>query len=92
VWKINATAASTAPPLRVVGWFASPEPLRSGWAWGQRFLDKGIEIVDTNVGQGRLFLFGNDLMFRSQPLGCYKFLFNAMYLSVAPGMTAGAVK
>ena len=84
VWKIDAKAAPAATPLRVVGWFSSPEPLRSGWAWGQKFLDKGIEIVDTNVGQGRLFLFGNDLMFRSQPLGSYKFLFNAMYLSVAP--------
>jgi hypothetical protein len=92
VWKIDPARASAVPPVRVVGWFASPEPLRSGWAWGQRFLDKGIEIVDTNIGQGRLFLFGNDLMFRSQPLGSYKFLFNAMYLSVAPGMTAGAVK
>jgi len=92
VWKINTTAASAASPVRVVGWYASPEPLRSGWAWGQRFLDKGIQIVDTNVGQGRLFLFGNDLMFRAQPLGSYKFLFNAMYLSVAPEMKAGAEK
>jgi hypothetical protein len=31
-------------------------------------------------------------MFRSQPLGTYKFLFNAMYLSVAPDMKAGAEK
>jgi len=92
VWRLDASRESSAPPVRVVGWFNSPEPLRSGWAWGQRFLDKGIEIVDTNVGQGRLFLFGNDLMFRSQPLGSYKFLFNAMYLSVAPEMKAGAEK
>jgi hypothetical protein len=90
VWKINAAAAAGAPPLRVVAWFANGEPLRSGWAWGQKYLDKGIEMVETNVGQGRLFLFGNDLMFRSQPLGSYKFLFNAMYLSVAPEIKAGA--
>jgi len=90
VWKLNGAAAAGAPPVRVVGWFANGEPLRSGWAWGQKLLDKGIEVVETNVGQGRLFLFGNDLMFRSQPLGSYKFLFNAMYLSVAPEMKAGA--
>ena len=88
VWKLSGAGAGPQP--RVVAWFNSPEPLRSGWAWGQRFLDKGIEMVETNVGQGRLFLFGNDLMFRSQPHGSYKFLFNAMYLSVAPEIKAGA--
>jgi len=90
VWKINPTAAASAPPMRVVAWFANGEPLRSGWAWGQKYLDKGIQMVETNVGQGRLFLFGNDLMFRSQPHGSYKFLFNALYLSVAPEIKAGA--
>ena len=90
VWKINASAPAGSPQTRVVAWFNGTEPLRSGWAWGQRFLDKGIQVVETNIGQGRLFLFGNDLMFRSQPLGSYKFLFNAMYLSVAPEIKAGA--
>jgi hypothetical protein len=85
VWKL----APGAQNVRVVAWFANGEPLRSGWAWGQKLLDKGIQMAETNVGQGRLFLFGNDLMFRSQPHGSYKFLFNAMYLSVAPEIKAG---
>ena len=69
-----------------------PEPLRSGWAWGQKFLDKGIQMVEANVGKGRVFLFGNELVFRTQPHGIYKFFFNALYLSVAPEMKAGAEK
>ena len=28
VWKINPTAAASAPPMRVVAWFANGEPLR----------------------------------------------------------------
>jgi hypothetical protein len=88
VWKLGPGAS--AMNLRSVAWFDTPEPLRSGWAWGQRFLDKGIQIVETNVGTGRVFLFGNDLLFRSQPHGSYKFFFNALYLSVAPDMKAGA--
>ena len=42
------------------------------------------------LGQGRVFVFGNDLLFRAQPHGNFKFFFNAMYLSVAPTMKAGA--
>jgi hypothetical protein len=87
VWKFAPNASTT--DVRPVAWFASTEPLRSGWAWGQRFLDKGLQIVETNVGSGRVFLFGNDLLFRSQPHGSYKFFFNALYLSVTPGMKAG---
>jgi len=87
VWRLNEGAA--AANIRRVAWYNSPEPLRSGWAWGQKFLDKGIQMVEANVGQGRLFLFGNDVIFRSQPHGSYKFFFNSLYLSVAPEMKAG---
>jgi hypothetical protein len=30
-----------------------------------------------------VFLFGNDLLFRTQPHGNYRFFFNALYLSVS---------
>jgi hypothetical protein len=87
VWRINPSAGSGE--VRTVAWFNSPTPLRSGWAWGQKHLDKGIQIVETTVGKGRVFVFGNDLIFRTQPHGNYKFFFNGLYLSVADGMKAG---
>jgi hypothetical protein len=87
VWRINPSAGSGE--VRTVAWFNSPTPLRSGWAWGQKHLDKGIQIVETNVGKGRVLVFGNDLIFRTQPHGNYKFFFNGLYLSVADGMKAG---
>ena len=90
VWKNDSARGTAGVQLRNVAWFSSPTPLRSGWAWGQKFLDKGIQIADASVGQGRVFLFGNELLFRSQPHGNYRFFFNAMYLSVAPTIKAGA--
>ena len=54
-------------------------PLRSGWAWGQEHLDGGLAIVDAPVGKGRLALFGPQVLFRGQPHGTFKFLFNGIY-------------
>ncbi|PYR77904.1 MAG: peptidase [Acidobacteria bacterium] len=73
--------------IRPVAWFDSPSPLRSGWAWGQGYLDGGIVAVDAPVGRGRLFLFAPEITFRAQPHGTFKFLFNGIYLAgqAAPG-------
>jgi hypothetical protein len=89
VFRPDMSAGAPGVEMRSVAWFASPEPLRSGWAFGQKVLDKGIQIVESNVGKGRVFVFGNELIFRTQPHGNYKFFFNGMYLSVAPEMRAG---
>jgi hypothetical protein len=89
VWRPSAGASAPGVEMRSVAWFPNAEPLRSGWAWGQKFLDKGIQIVEANVGKGRVLVFGNDLLFRTQPHGNYKFFFNGIYLSVADGMRAG---
>ncbi|MFI5177362.1 MAG: peptidase, partial [Vicinamibacterales bacterium] len=86
MWDVNANPPAGAPATHAVGWFASPEPLRSGWAWGQKVMDKGVEIVSADVGQGHVFLFGNELTNRSQPQACFKLFFNALYLSVAPDL------
>lgn len=90
VWKMDRGAGAPGVELHTVAWFNGPEPLRSGWAWGEKYLDKGIQIAEAKVGQGRVLVFGNDLLFRTQPHGSYKFFFNGMYLSVAPEMKVGA--
>jgi hypothetical protein len=84
VWDMKPTPG--APATKAVGWYASGTPLRSGWAWGQKVLDKSVEIVSADVGKGHVFLFGNELTNRSQPHGDFKLFFNAMYLSVADGL------
>lgn len=69
--------------VRPVAWFDSAAPLRSGWAWGQAYLEGGSAVVDAPVGKGRLFVFGPEITFRGQPHGTFKFLFNAIYLGPA---------
>jgi hypothetical protein len=69
--------------VRRVGWFDGPEPLRSGWAWGQHHLEGGVAIAEAEVGAGRLFLFGPQITFRAQPHGTFKLLFNGLYLGAA---------
>ena len=71
--------------VRPVAWFDSAQPLRSGWAYGQGYLDRGVQIVDAPVGKGKLFMFGPEITFRAQPHGTFKFLFNGIYLAAQSG-------
>ena len=64
--------------LERVAWFASKTPLRSGWAWGQENLEGGAAIVEAKVGQGALVLFGPEILYRGQPHGTFKLLFNGI--------------
>ncbi|HUR92031.1 MAG TPA: M14 metallopeptidase family protein [Gemmatimonadaceae bacterium] len=64
--------------LRRVAWFDSATPLSSGWAWGQRYLENSAAVVEAQVGQGTLVLFGPEVLFRAQPHGTFKLLFNGI--------------
>ena len=67
--------------VRPIAWFDTPQPLRSGWAFGEGYLEGGVEAIEATVGKGRLFLFAPEITFRGQPHGTFKFLFNALLLS-----------
>src|SRR5690554_2875829 len=69
--------------VRRIAWFDTAEPLRSGWAWGQHHLEGDAAVVEAEVGEGKLFLFGPEITFRAQPHGTFKFLFNGIYLGTA---------
>ena len=62
-----------------VAWFDSDSPLRSGWAWGQRYLANGVVAADAKVGKGRVIFLGPEILQRAQPHGTFKLLFNAIY-------------
>ena len=72
-------ADAAAKGVKPVAWYDSPHTLRSGWAWGQQYLDKGVAIAEAQVGKGKLYLFGPEITFRAQPHGTFKFLFNGIY-------------
>jgi hypothetical protein len=78
------TSKANPETLRKVAWFDSKTPLRSGWAWGQKYLENGVAIVDAKVGKGRLVLFGPEVLFRGQPHGTFKFFFNGLVQSGRP--------
>jgi hypothetical protein len=73
--KPEAVVAGVKP----IAWFASPTPLRSGWAWGQAHLHEGILAVDLPVGLGRVRLLTPEVTFRAQSHGTFKLLFNALH-------------
>ncbi|HVR69490.1 MAG TPA: peptidase, partial [Vicinamibacteria bacterium] len=75
-FRLDADAA--AKGLRAVAWYDSPTPLRSGWAWGQEHLNGAAAIVEARLGQGTVYLFGPEILFRSQPHGTFRFFFNAL--------------
>lgn len=65
--------------VKPIAWYASDKTLRSGWAWGQEYLQDGVAAFQANVGTGKLFVFGPEITFRSQTHGNFKFLFNEFY-------------
>jgi len=73
--------------VKPVAWFDSDKPLRSGWAWGQKYLQDGVAVAEARVGKGKLFLFGPEITFRGQPHGTFKFLFNGLYYGGADLVT-----
>jgi hypothetical protein len=83
VFQLDPTAALKG--VRPVAWFDSTTPLRSGWAYGQGYLQGGVVALEASVGKGKLYAFGPEITFRAQPHGTFKFLFNGIYLSAANG-------
>ena len=71
--------------IKPIVWYDSPTPLRSGWAWGQQYLDQAVAVADAPVGKGRLVMFGPEVLWRAQPHGTFKLFFNAIYDGVASG-------
>jgi hypothetical protein len=61
-----------------IGWFASAAPLKSGWAYGQGYLQGGTTMLSAKVGQGEVYLYGPEVLFRAQPGGTYRFVMNAL--------------
>ena len=74
-----------------VAWFDSEAPLRSGWAWGQHYLNGGTTVAEAKLGEGTIFLFGPLIKKRAQPHGTFKFLFNGIHLGGATPVRLGDV-
>jgi hypothetical protein len=78
VFKLSADAVSSGK-IRPLAWFASATPLRSGWAWGQSYLQDGVAAFEASYGKGKVFAFGPEITFRAQTHGTFKWMFNQLY-------------
>ncbi|MGI8582451.1 MAG: M14 family metallopeptidase [Chitinophagaceae bacterium] len=78
VFKLAPDAISKGE-LKPLAWFGSDKTLRSGWAWGQEYLQDGVAAFTASVGAGKFYAFGPEITFRSQTHGTFKFLFNQLY-------------
>jgi hypothetical protein len=76
--------------VKPIAWYESASPLRSGWAWGQQYLDQAVSIVEAPVGKGHVVLFGNEVLWRGQPHGTFKMFFNSLFYGSAE--TASGVR
>jgi hypothetical protein len=77
VFKLNPGAESQG--VKKIAWFDSPAPLRSGWAWGQEYLNQGVAALEADLGKGKLFIYGTPITFRTQNQGVFPLLFNGIY-------------
>lgn len=78
VFKIQADAISNGE-VTPLAWYASDKTLRSGWAFGQSYLQDGVAGFSAKVGKGKLFVYGPEITFRGQTHGTYKMLFNQLF-------------
>jgi hypothetical protein len=78
VFHIDPQATANGS-VRPIAWFATDTPLRSGWAWGQAYLQDGVAAFVATVGKGRFYAFGPEITFRAQTHGTFKLLFNQLY-------------
>lgn len=78
VFKLNPDAVF-AGKIKPLAWFGTDKILRSGWSWGEAYLQNGIIAFEATVGKGKLFAFGPEITFRAQSWGTFKMLFNQLY-------------
>jgi len=73
-----------AKGVKALAWFPDEKPLKSGWALGQKYLKDGVIALEAQVGSGKVYIFGPNIAFRSQPYGLFKLMFNQLYLPEKP--------
>jgi hypothetical protein len=76
-FKLDDDAASKG--VKPLMWFSTDKPLRSGWAFGQKYLKNDVAAFSAQVGSGMLYAFGPEITFRAQSHGTFKLLFNELY-------------
>ncbi|RYD88637.1 MAG: hypothetical protein EOP50_18785 [Sphingobacteriales bacterium] len=65
--------------IKVLAWYPEGRLLRSGWAWGARYLEGKLAAFAAPLGKGMYYGFGPEILFRGQAHGSFRLLFNQLY-------------
>jgi hypothetical protein len=76
-FKVDPNA--NAQGIKALATYTTDKPLRSGWAWGQKYLKGSMAAFVAPYGAGKLYVFGPEITFRAQAHGTFKSLFNQLY-------------
>ena len=77
VFRLNPDAALKG--VKSLAWFGDSKTLRSGWAWGISYLQGGVVSFEAQIGKGKFYAFGPEIIFRAQSHSTFKLLFNELY-------------
>jgi len=68
-------------PVRVIARYAKDDVLQSGWLLGEEKIKDRIALAETQMGKGRIILFGFRPQHRGQTWGTLPLIWNAISLS-----------
>jgi hypothetical protein len=77
-WQSSRAFSVGDPRVRVVARYGSGDPLLSGWAIGTEHLAGQPAILEAQVGNGSVVLFGFQPNYRGQSMSTWPLLFNAI--------------
>lgn len=78
VFEIKSDPAAL-PRVKIIARYPQTgTPLLSGWLLGEERMRGRAALVEANLGEGRIFLFGFRPQYRAQSLATYPLLFNAI--------------
>jgi hypothetical protein len=91
VFEQSAASGNSGEPARdaieTVGRYGSRDVLLSGWLEGEDVIAGRGAIVQANVGEGRVLLFGFPVQHRGQSHATFRLLFNSLFSASQPGNT-----
>jgi murein tripeptide amidase MpaA len=79
-WYWNSSRAFTVddPRIRVAARYGSGDPLLSGWVLGGEHIEGEPAILEADIGEGSVVLFGFQPNYRAQTVATWPLLFNSL--------------
>jgi len=77
-WRTSRAFEVNDPRARVLGTFGEGNPHLAGWVLGEEFIGGMPALVEAEVGEGSVLLYGFQPNFRGQTVGLWPLLFNGL--------------